>query len=485
MSAFSPARAAAIDISYSAPKTVAQYMASQARMRVIMGPQGSGKSSGSVMLCLKHMQEQEPDWDGVRRSRFLIIRNTMPQLKLTTIKTFLDWIPDGTLGTWKETEKTYKFSFNDVESEVIFLALDTAEDVAKLLSLEATGAYFNEFREIAKEIYEGMTRRVGRYPSMKGGPGPTWYGIWADTNPPRIGSWLHLQMENLDENLDPLPERTDDWVWDVFKQPSGRSDEAENLENLPEGYYNAEGLSPAYVTTMIDGEYGPSLDGLPVFGATFSSAMHIAQDTLLWVDRAKMVAGLDAGLTPAIVFAQELPSGKINAIGNVALKKGETMGMERFLKDRVLPYMRNKFPGLSPRDVVVCADPACWQRSQANEVTVAEVIARFGFRVVKAPTNDLEPRISAVEQILQRRVGNEAALRIDKACRALSNALEFGYIFKKNKDGNGSESPVKNEHSHIADAFQYLCLLLGGAAYNAAATRPKAKPVQKAKYRYV
>lgn len=473
-------------INYKAPPTVARYMASQKRMRIIMGPQGSGKSSGSVLLVLKLMQEQEPDWDGMRRSRWLIVRNTMPQLRLTTSKTFLDWIPDGTLGEWQETNKTYKFRFNDVESEVIFLALDTAEDVAKLLSLEATGAYFNEFREIDAAIYEGMTRRVGRYPSRKGGPGPTWYGIWADTNPPRVGSWLHRQMENLDENLDPLPDRTDEWAWDVFKQPSGRSPEAENLENLPPGYYDATGLSPAYVKTMIDGEYGPSLDGLPVFGGTFNSAEHIeAQGAKLqWVERAPMMAGLDAGLTPAIVFAQELPSGKVNVIGDVALKKGETMGMERFLKDRVLPYMRNNFPGLRPSEVVIMADPACWQRGQANEVTVAEVVLRYGFRVVKAPTNDLEPRISAVEQVLQRRVAGESGLRIALKCRALANALEFGYIFKKKKDGNANDTPDKNEHSHIADAFQYLCLMLGGAAYSLTARKPVARKVVPAKHFY-
>ena len=474
---------AAFSISYVAPKTVARYMATEARMRVIMGPQGSGKSSGSVMLPLKLMQEQEPDWDGIRRTRWLVVRNTMPQLKLTTIKTFLDWIPPGTLGEWKETEKTYKFRFNDVESEVIFLALDTADDVAKLLSLEATGAYFNEFREIDAAIYEGMTRRVGRYPSKKGGPGPSWYGIWADTNPPRVGSWLHLQMENLDENLDPLPERTDEWAWDVFKQPSGRSPEAENLENLPPGYYNAEGLSPEYVKTMIDGEYGPSMSGLPVFRGTWQSG-HVAKDPLLWANRVQLQGGLDAGLTPALVLAQEMPSGKVPVLLTVALAKGETMGMERFIKDRVLPAMRSRFPGLKPQEVVVWADPACWQRSQANEVTVAEIVARFGFMVRKAPTNDLEPRISAVEQILQRRVGQDLALQIDKACRHLINALEFGYIFKKKKDGNANDSPEKNEHSHIADAFQYLCLGLGGAAYNLVTRKAVRREVKPASYRY-
>lgn len=471
-------------ITYKAPATVARYMGSQARMRVIKGPVGSGKSSGSVLLVLKLMQEQAKDFDGMRRSRWLVIRNTMPQLKLTTIKTFLDWIPEGTLGEWKMTDKTYVFRFNDVESEVIFLALDTADDVQKLLSLEATGAYFNEFREIDATIYEGMTRRVGRFPSKKGGPGPSWYGIWADTNPPRVGSWHHRMMENLDEDLNPLPDRTDEWAWDVYHQPSGRSPEAENTENLPEGYYETTGLSPEYVKTLIDGEYGPNLSGLPVFRGTFRALLHVAESPMEHITRAGVVAGLDAGLTPSIVFAQQMPSGRVNVLDSVTIRKDETMGMERFLRDRVLPHMRATYPGLEPSQVVVCADPACWQRSQANEVTVADIVSRFGFRLVKAPTNDLEPRISAVENLLQRMVDGKSVLQINKRARGLINALEFGYIFEKNKEGRPRDTPKKDEHSHVADAFQYLCLHLGGAQYSMASHRVAARKVVGSPYRY-
>lgn len=472
------------NISYKAPLTCAAFLRSDARMRILMGPQGSGKSSTSVIELLRRMQEQEPDNDGIRRTRWLVVRNTMPQLRTTTIKTFLDWIPDGTLGVWKESIKEYHFAFDDVRAEVIFLALDTADDVAKLLSLEATGAYFNEFRELEPTIYEGMTKRVGRYPSKKAGPGPTWYGIWADTNPPTIGSWLHRMMENLDEDLNPLPDRDDEWAWDVFKQPSGRSPEAENLENLPKGYYSADGLSPDYVKTMIDGEYGPNVSGLPVFRATFSSALHVAKEVVSWVQRAPMLAGVDAGLTPAFVFAQQLPSGRVNVLDAVVLKKGETMGMQRFIKDRVLPHMRTNYPGLRPSEVTVIADPAAWQRSQSTEVTVVEVLTRAGFVVKKAPTNDLDPRISAVEVVLQRIVDGVAQLQINRRARALINALEFGYIFAKTRDGNQQDSPKKNEHSHVADAFEYLCLFLGGSDFSTSATRPKARNIVGSKYRY-
>ena len=41
---------------------------------------------------------------------------------------------------------------NDLDLEVIFLALDRPEDVKKLLSLELTGIWINEAREIPKVL---------------------------------------------------------------------------------------------------------------------------------------------------------------------------------------------------------------------------------------------------------------------------------------------------------------------------------------------
>lgn len=477
----------AYKLDYTAPPTVARYMQSSARMRVIMGPQGSGKSSGSVVEIPRRMIEQLPDDDGVRRSRWLVIRNTMPQLRTTTIRTFLDWIPPGALGVWKESVKEYHFNFphpdgTRIEAEVMFLALDTADDVAKLLSLEATGAYFNEFREIAPEIYEGMTRRVGRYPSKKGGPGPTWYGIWADTNPPKVGSWLHRQMENLDENLDPLPDRTDDWKWDVFKQPSGRSEEAENLDHLPPGYYNAEGLTPEYIKVMIDGEYGADQSGTPVF-KIFSRARHVSHDPLAYISRVPLLIGLDQGLTPAATLGQVMPSGRLNIIDCVYVKPGiESMGMERFLQEKLIPRLMELDPGARGNSTII-ADPASWQRSQPTEVTVADVIARFGLKVMRASTNSLEPRIEAVEGMLGRQVDGKELVQISPRARWLIDALEWGYVYSKKRDGESTDTPAKNAYSHVADSLQYLCLH-ANPSYSVHTRARGAVEVKRANYRY-
>ena len=412
----------------------------------------SGKSSGSVAELIRRAVNQAPDNDGIRRSRWMVVRRTMPQLKTTTIKTFLDWVPPGALGTWKETDKTYHLQFGDVRAEIMFMALDTADDVSKLLSLESTGCYFNEFRDIDPDIFEGMTKRLGRYPSKKGGPGATWYGIWADTNPPKIGSWLHRMMENLDEDLNPLPPRTDEWAWAVFKQPSGRSAYAENIENLPEGYYSAEGYSPEYVKVMIDGEYGMSLSGTPVYGNTFKRVFHAAKQNLTPFKSEKypIIIGMDFGRTPACVIGQRTTKGQVLLYDNVT---SVNMGLETFVKTKLRPLLSSKYLG---HPVLVIGDPAGVARSQYGEENAYDVLKRLGLKARPAPTNDPERRIEGVETLLSGQIDGEALLLIDPRCRSLLDGFEWGYCFKEKRDGSFTDAIDKNSYSHEQDAMQYF-----------------------------
>ena len=167
------------------------------------------------------------------------------------------------------------FSVGDVECEIMFRALDDADDVANLNSLELTFAWFNECRDIAPEIIDAMSKRVGRFPSPKDG-GPTWHGMWCDTNPPTMDTWWYYQMEHLNPE-DGITHY--DNGWDVFKQPSGRSPQGENVANLPEGYYDTQGRSEEYIRVFIDGEYGLSSAGTPVY-KYFRPDYHMAKRPL-------------------------------------------------------------------------------------------------------------------------------------------------------------------------------------------------------------
>jgi hypothetical protein len=77
--------------------------------------------------------------------------------------------------------------------EVIFIALDDENDRKKLLSLELTGVWVNEAREIIKGIIDDIIGRTGRYPSKRDG-GHSWSGCIMDTNAPAETHWLPIMM---------------------------------------------------------------------------------------------------------------------------------------------------------------------------------------------------------------------------------------------------------------------------------------------------
>ena len=120
-------------------------------LSTIMGPVGSGKSTGSILKIFLYSMCIMKSKNGKRKSRWFVVRNTKVQLKDTTIKTFLEWLSP--YGRFEKSTLTFYMDFDDVQSEIRFLALDDAKDAAKLLSLEMTGIYFNEVSEIDKDIW--------------------------------------------------------------------------------------------------------------------------------------------------------------------------------------------------------------------------------------------------------------------------------------------------------------------------------------------
>lgn len=81
-------------IVYRASETFKKVHASTALVKAIRGPIGSGKSVGCVLEMFRVAQQQEPNAQGVRKTRWACVRNTYPELKGTVIKTFQTWIPE-------------------------------------------------------------------------------------------------------------------------------------------------------------------------------------------------------------------------------------------------------------------------------------------------------------------------------------------------------------------------------------------------------
>lgn len=451
---------------YIAPPTIARFMQSNARVRLIMGPVGSSKTTACIMEIVRRAAMQAPGRDGKRRSRWVVCRNTAQQLRDTVLRSWMDWVPPGVAGTWKETSMTFTLMTGDVHAEILFRALDDPEDVRRLLSLEITGFHCEEARELPKEIVLGLLSRCGRYPSSKDG-GPTWYGGILSTNPPSTDHWIHEMFEVV------KPEG-----WEIFKQPSGLSPEAENRENLPPNYYEdmMEGADEDWINVHVHARYGRSKHGMPVYDGTWKTDFH-TRSGLQVITSSVVVVGLDAGRTPAAAFFQMDAKGRVLMLDEVT---SENMGMENFLRQKVKPLLLSRYAGIP---AVVSADPAVWQKSQLNEKSVADIIREAGLALPKprgpAMGNRIEPRIRAVEALLNRQIDGEAAFLVDKdRCPQAVAGFEYGYRFARKKDGTYQETPDKNSFSHLADAIQYGCQLVEYGGDYATSWQPRVRQVE-------
>jgi hypothetical protein len=324
-----------------------KFMKSNAFFRGLRGPVGSGKSVACCVEIFRRCLSQQKGLDGKRKSRWAVIRNTNPQLKTTTIKTWLDWFPENDWGNFLwSVPYTHRIKAGDLDIEIIFLALDRPEDVKKLLSLELTGVWVNEAREIPKSIIDACTMRVGRYPSMRDG-GASWYGVICDTNAPEEDHWWPIMSGDVptpdhlsrDESL--MLVKPDNW--EFFTQPPALNVQIDKQNNIL-GYEtnilaeNKEYITPEYYSNIIRGKtkgwidvyvlnkLGSIEEGKPVY-MNFKEDVHIAEEKIEINPNLPIYAGLDFGLTPAAVFGQRTVLGKWNIISELVCFD---MGVTRF-----------------------------------------------------------------------------------------------------------------------------------------------------------
>jgi len=425
----------------------------------------SGKSAGCVTEVFRQAIQMPAGPDGIRRSRYGVIRNTRQQLKDTTLKTWFDWVKPGIFGHWRESDMTFVMQFKDVYSEIQFRPLDTPEDIQRVLSMEWSGAWGNEIRELPVELLLAIIGRVGRYPRRADVPEYRDFVI-GDTNPPEIDSEWHRVFEHL-----PLEEGNPDSVieCDVFHQPSGLSPEAENIQNLKAGYYEnlAKGKAKAWVDTYVHGLYSPSQSGKAVYNDTFRPARHISPKRLKPDPYLPVVISFDCGLTPAATFKQMGLDGRVRTLMEAV---AFDMGMKRFSKTMLRPIIKNFFPGNA---LIFIGDPAGKRRADSDESSAFKVLQEdyeAEDAIVKAAaTNDPKVRIQATEQMLSQYPDGEPLMVIDPSCKWYIEALRSKYRYPKIKStGSFSENPEKNNWSHVAEAGQYGDLYLLSGKYDPA-----------------
>lgn len=468
-----PQVASVKELVYTPPGPVGKsFIKSDAFVCAIRGPIGSGKSTAAVMKLIRNVQKQKRLKDGWIRRRTAIIRNTYPELRTTTIKTWHQWVPPS-VGNWREAgPPTHHIidTGNKTDWEVIFVALDRPDDVRKLLSMELSDAWINEAREVPKAILEGLTGRVGRFPRMEEG-GCTDPQILMDTNPPDTDHWWYRMAEDPSqedvENTRKLEAqlreigalRPDQPLYEWFAQPGGEDKDAENLPNLPPGYYLKAKANKDrdWIKVYVDGDYGYVQEGKPVY-PEYRDNVHCRPFEAN--PRLTLHIGLDFGLTPAALFAQQMPNGQWRFRSELVHERAGII----LLAQGVKRHLAEHYPNFKIGSIT--GDPAGSQ-GQAGDEEVRncfQLLEANGVRAEPANTNDPVLRIEAFAKPMRTMIDGEPGMLVHPDCKQLRKGLAGAYNYKRiqvSGEAKYRDVPDKNMFSHICDAGQYLMLGAG------------------------
>ncbi len=422
-----------------------------------MGPRNSGKSYGMSRECMMRAVAQRPDNHGIRRVRAAIIRNTYRELEDTTLQTWLRAFPESEFGKFTYHGMIHRIRFDDLEADFIFRSLDRPEDIKKLLSMELSFAWINEAREIySKSLVMGLLDAIGRYPSLEDG-GPSWWGIFMDTNPPDTDHWWYRTFE---EQRPPN--------WEFWKQPGalqevdGRFVEnqaAENISNIVGGFewYLSRSIAASLDHTRVYycNQYGFVVDGRPVF-PEYHDNLHSSPEILKPVPGLPIYVGLDFGLTPAALFGQRLSNGRWIWFDELVT---EEMGIQRF-SELLIPKL-NQYQSWN---IKIFGDPAGNTRAQTDEKTCYQILDAAKIKAEPVPSNVFTLRREAVATSLRRLIDGKPGLVISPTCKVARKGMAGGYYFKRVQvigEERYMDEPYKNQYSHVCEAGQYAMLGAG------------------------
>ena len=468
--------------SYKAPPTSAAFHQSNARIKAIMGPFRSGKTVTMTNEIYRQGKAQHPDSDGVRKSRWLVSRETSGELATTTMDTWFDWFPApySQIRRTAPMKGTYRERLADgtrLELYLMFMPLEDAKKAkATLKGTDLTGAWMNEASEWEKkDVFDFINGRIGSYPAVKdNGRGNRQTSLLLDFNPPPTTHWLYKTFEE---------ERPFDHI--LFKQPSALlrdpltglyrpNPHAENIENLGQGtmtiepghpmieagtyhkgyeYYFGQlaGSDPDKIKVNVMNEYGAFYTGDKVF-SNYNDRVHFSEEPIFPSPSVMLGMGQDVGYHNATVFGQMI-DGRVHIFDELYRND---MTVEEYIEDALSPRIRENFHWVRRNSQLMITDPTSETRAFTDGRRPFDLFDEAGIPIEPAYTNDPLERVNAVDHYLRKMIKGQPALVLGPRCVMLRQAFLGGYQYKGK--GDKRKPDKSSEFAHIMDALQYLCL---------------------------
>lgn len=465
-----------------------RFVHDQSYMKTIMGPFGSAKTTTTFQAIIMAGLWQHTAPDGVKYSRGCITRPTYGQLEDTVMKDWFAWFPK-TRDNWKgdRLEHTVVLDIPGIAKlniNVLFRACEDrikAEQIFK--GMQLTWLWPNEIDTQDPGILEFGLPRLGRYPPAAKG-GCNWYGMFADMNAPDVDNYTYDLLINENMGLPPEVEAAlreklgPNFRISFHRQPGGLDPDAENLMNLPEGYYERlmVGKTTNWIRRFVHNNFGAVRNGQPVY-EEFNDEIHTAKDPLKPLAGVPVGMAVDGGSTPAALFGQRDDMGRIRWLAEVVVF---APGKEHTLEQMDAESFGELCGKFWKEHFGTCdfagawGDPAAWYGAEDKHSWVTLFWTAFKKEVGRAANkwklkpapmqheNRLPERLKAVRDPLKQMIGGQPAFQLSPSCKITRRGFNNGYVIVRVQlsEGGGrwTDKPLKNDYSHVHDAGQYLNL---------------------------
>lgn len=460
------------------------FMDDRSFLSVIIGPVGSAKTMSALRKLRQVGMRQGFRLDAKgrkrRKARCGVIRETYPSIEKNTLPSWFRIHPESDGVFSRKAPYSHRLNLildedeygqpSDIcELEMEFRAIGDQGVEAACRGWEVNAVMIDEADLQPPDLLSFLSGRVGRFsdldPSLVVDP-----QIILSLNAPYMDNWVYkLAVEKeLGELLSPeLAEALGDRkLIETFIQPGGRSPGAENLHNLPKGYYNIQAAlnkhRPSYVARMVDNKFVPQQFGQPV-NPGFSYEQHVRP--LEWERSRPLILSCDQGLYAAATAMQHTPMAQIRTLAEAVImhEDGKTLmkiGPTAF-GQMCRQMLNDHFPGLKPDMLRVVVDPAAFaaaDRADNEHDWVRAFSKSLGAKVRPAKTNRQTPRLEAIHRA-QAEIDGYA---VDPRCRHLIRGHLGGYHYAKAINGEGEARgrlEIANTiYTHICDAEQYGAL---------------------------
>lgn len=472
-------------VKYESSPTADSFHNSNADIRLVMGPVGSGKSTMMIIELIMMAVMQKPDKYNMRSSRWIIVRETYPQLRNTVYESFKLWLKPNEI-TCRYTESApmrirWKDKLADgtmMNAEFIFMAVAKPQDYENLKSLELTGGFINECGAMDYEVVTTVLSRLGRYPAPVDAVDPdnpiTRVSLIMDTNPPEDDGWVAEKMASVPRG------------WELWKQPgallkdsSGEegyvlNPEGENFRYLgvgPRAYYlnKVSSMTPEQISVLFCGNFGVTSDGKAIYRRQWVDSYHVSKAEMSGLTGTEILLGWDWGRGgEACIIGQKTANGQLRILHEII---ADNIGLADFAKNFVKPYLEEFYPK-GKFSINSVGDPAGVGSHGLSEngLNYFDVlnnsktgVFRGWFQTVPAKSNHVELRLNAVRHFLTEKTPNGAPLfQLNRDCGVLRKGFNAAYCYERKQvmgRAQYKDAPTKGPSSHPQDALQYLCLL--------------------------